>query len=309
LIIKNIRIATRQSRLALWQSEYVADTLRRAHPGIDIEIIPMSTRGDDVLDKSLAKIGGKGLFIKELETAMLEDRADVAVHSMKDVPWDMPEGMCIGGALQRADAVDVLVAEDKDIHDLDTLPKGARVGTSSLRRQSQLMNLRPDLKVLPIRGNVETRLRKLNEGEFDAIILAAAGLKRLGLGEKITARLAVDQCLPAVGQGIIGIECREDNEMIREALLLVEHAGTRRCLDAERGFAAGLNASCESPVAAHAEVRDNELLLNGLVARPDGSEVLRGSMRGRLSDGPLLGKGLAADLIKKGAEKLLEPVQ
>ena len=309
MIIKNIRIATRQSRLALWQSEYVADTLRRAHPGIDIDIIPMSTRGDEVLDKSLAKIGGKGLFIKELETAMIEDKADVAVHSMKDVPWDMPEGMCIGGALQRADAVDVLVANSEDIVDLASLPEGARVGTSSLRRQSQLMHLRPDLKILPIRGNVETRLRKLDEGDFDAIVLAAAGLKRLGLGERITVRLATSECLPAVGQGIIGIECREDNEKIREALLAVEHAGTRRCLDAERGFAAGLNASCESPVAAHAEIRDDELLLNGLVARPDGSEVLRGSMRGRLSDGPLLGKGLAADLKKKGAEKLLEPDQ
>ncbi len=309
MIIKNIRIATRQSRLALWQSEYVADTLRRAHPGVDIEIIPMSTRGDDILDKSLAKIGGKGLFIKELETAMLEGKTDIAVHSMKDVPWDMPENMCIGAALQRADAVDVLVANGDEIHDLDTLPEGARIGTSSLRRQSQLLNLRPDLKILPIRGNVETRLRKLDEGEFDAIVLAAAGLKRLGLGERITARLETSQCLPAVGQGIIGIECRENDEKIREALLTVEHAGTRRCLDAERGFAAGLNASCESPVAAHAEIRDGELLLNGLVARPDGSEVLRGNMRGRLSDGPLLGKGLAADLKKKGAEELLEPVQ
>jgi hydroxymethylbilane synthase len=305
LIIKNIRIATRQSRLALWQSEYVADTLRRAHPGVDVEIIPMSTRGDEVLDKSLAKIGGKGLFIKELETAMLEGKADVAVHSMKDVPWDMPDGMCIGAALQRADAVDVLVANGEEIRDLETLPEGARVGTSSLRRQSQLMNLRPDLRVLPIRGNVETRLRKLDEGDFDAIVLAAAGLKRLGLGERITARLETDQCLPAVGQGIIGIECCTDNEKIREVLLAVEHAGTRRCLEAERGFAAGLNASCESPVAAHAEIRDDELLLNGLVARPDGSEVLRGSMRGRLSDGQLLGKGLAADMVKKGAAKLL----
>jgi len=306
-MIKDIRIATRQSRLALWQAEYVADTLRRAKPGLEIEVIPMSTRGDEVLDKSLAKIGGKGLFIKELEVAMLEDRADVAVHSMKDVPWDLPGNMHIGAVLQRADAADALVAGD-EIDCLASLPEGAKVGTSSLRRQAQLRHLRPDLVIEPVRGNVETRLRKLDEGTFDAIILAAAGLKRLGLGERISGTLSFDECLPAVGQGAIGIECRADRQEVREVLTAVEHLGTRRCVDAERNFAARLEASCESPLAAYAETRDGEMYLRGVVASPDGRQLLRGSVRGGQADSVRLGHDLAHDLTGKGAVELLEQI-
>jgi hydroxymethylbilane synthase len=307
-MIKEIRIATRQSRLALWQTEYVADTLRRAHPGIDIEIIPMTTRGDEILDRSLAKVGGKGLFIKELETAMMEGRADIAVHSMKDVPWDMPEGMTIGAVLQRADPGDAIAAR-KNGASLSALPEGARVGTSSLRRQAQISNARPDLRIGPVRGNVETRLRKLDQGEFDAVILAAAGLKRLGLGERITGRLTMDECLPAVGQGIIGIECREQDQAILEALRIVEHAGTRRCINAERSLARELGASCESPIAAFGELREGELFVRGVVAMPDGSRVIRAMVRGSAADGHELGRELAADLRAQGAGELLEALR
>jgi hydroxymethylbilane synthase len=307
-MIQKIRIATRQSRLALWQTEYVADTLRRAHPDVEIEIVPMSTRGDEILDRSLTKVGGKGLFIKELEVAMMEDRADIAVHSMKDVPWDMPEGMRIGAVLQRADPGDAIVAKDgKD--SLSALPRNAVVGTSSLRRQAQILAVRPDLEVKPVRGNVETRLRKLDEGEFDAVILAAAGLKRLGLGGRITGRLQMEECLPAVGQGVIGIECRSGDEDILEALYSIEHGATRRCVNAERGFAEELQASCESPIAAYGEVRDSEIFLRGVVATPDGGRVLRGSTRGSPTDGISLGKELATELKMKGADELLEAVR
>jgi len=307
-MIKEIRIATRQSRLALWQTEYVADTLRRTHPGIDIEIIPMTTRGDEILDRSLAKVGGKGLFIKELETAMLEGRADIAVHSMKDVPWDMPDGMIIGAVLQRADPGDAIVARKK-ADSLSALPEGAHVGTSSLRRQAQIRNVRPDLRVSPVRGNVETRLRKLDQGDFDAVILAAAGLKRLGLGERITGRLTMEECLPAVGQGIIGIECRDQDQEILEALRAVEHSGTRRCINAERSLARELGASCESPIAAYGEVRDGELFLKGMVALPDGSRMVRAMVRGGATDGRELGRELAADLRAQDAEEILEALR
>jgi hydroxymethylbilane synthase len=307
-MIRELRIATRQSRLALWQAEYVADILRRAHPGIEIEVIPMSTRGDEVLDRSLAKIGGKGLFIKELEVAMLEDRADIAVHSMKDVPCDMPKGMMIGAVLQRADPGDAL-ASAGGIDALDALPENARVGTSSLRRQSQMRFIRPDLVIEPVRGNVETRLRKLDEGDFHTVVLAAAGLKRLGLGERITGRLSYDECLPAVGQGAIGIECRTDKEEVRAALKAVEHENSRRCVDAERSFAATLEASCESPVAAYAEIRENELYLRGMVANPEGTRLMRMELRGSQSDGRRIGNDLARQLLANGAGELLEEIK
>jgi hydroxymethylbilane synthase len=304
-MIQSIRIATRQSRLALWQTEYVADTLRRAHPGIEIEIIPMTTRGDEILDRSLSKVGGKGLFIKELEVAMIEDRADIAVHSMKDVPWDLPEGMRIGAVLQRADPGDAIAAKP-GLDSLDKLPEGARVGTSSLRRQAQIRHVRPDLVVEPVRGNVETRLRKLDEGQFDAVILAAAGLKRLGLGERITGRLDIDECLPAVGQGIIGIECRSSDDVVLEALRAIEHTKTRYCLEGERSVAAQLNASCESPIAAYGELRDGELFLRAVVATPDGSRLIRAQVRGSATEARQLGRELVIDLREQGAQELLE---
>lgn len=303
-----IRIATRKSPLALWQAEHVAAALQRHHPHLTVTLYPLSTEGDRILDKSLAKIGGKGLFIKELEVAIQDGRADIAVHSMKDVPWDMPEGMRIGAVLQRADPSDAIVAKDGK-NSLSALPENAVVGTSSLRRQAQILAVRPDLEVKPVRGNVETRLRKLDEGEFDAVILAAAGLKRLGLGGRITGRLEMEECLPAVGQGVIGIECRSGDEDILEALYSIEHGATRRCVNAERGFAEELQASCESPIAAYGEVRDSEIFLRGVVATPDGGRILRGSARGSPTDGISLGKELATELKMEGADELLEAVR
>jgi len=302
-----VRIATRKSELALWQARHVAEKLQALDLIDDVQLVPLSTRGDEILDRSLQKIGGKGLFIKELEVAMLEDRADVAVHSMKDVPWDLPDNMCIGAVLQRADPADALVARD-EIDTLAALPQGARIGTSSLRRQAQLRHVRPDLVIEPVRGNVETRLRKLDEGRFHAVILAAAGLKRLGMGERITGILDADDCLPAVGQGAIGIECRADRDEVREVLSAVEHIGTRRCIDAERSFAERLKASCESPLAAYAELRDGEMYLRGVVANPDGSQLLRSSVRGGQADGVRLGHDLAHDMTAKGALELLEKI-
>jgi hydroxymethylbilane synthase len=303
-MIQYLRIATRGSPLARWQADYVADLLRRSIQGLEVEMIPITTTGDVQLETSLAKIGGKGLFIKELETAMAENRADLAVHSMKDVPWRLPDGFTIASVLQRADPGDALVSAGSV--DLEELRDRARVGTSSLRRQAQVRHLRPDLQVHSVRGNVETRIKKLDDGEFDAVVLAAAGLKRLGLGKRISARLSFEQCLPAIGQGAIGIECRSDNEELVTALKEVEHNGTRRCLDAERALAKALDASCESPIAAHGEVRDGELLLRGLVASPDGSEIVRGRRRGRLTDAEWLGQDLAKELLEQGGRDILE---
>jgi hydroxymethylbilane synthase len=306
-MIQYLRIATRGSPLARWQADYVADLLRRSIQGLEVEVIPITTTGDVQLETSLAKIGGKGLFIKELETAMAENRADLAVHSMKDVPWRLPDGFTIASVLQRADPGDALVSAGSV--DLDELRDRARVGTSSLRRQAQVRHLRPDLQVHSVRGNVETRIKKLDDGEFDAVVLAAAGLKRLGLGKRISARLSFEQCLPAIGQGAIGIECRSDNEELVTALKQVEHTGTRRCLDAERALAKGLEASCESPIAAHGEVRDGELLLRGLVASPDGREIVRGRRRGRLADAEWLGQDLARELLEQGGRDILEEMR
>ena len=303
-MIQYLRIATRGSPLARWQADYVADLLRRSIQGLEVEVIPITTTGDVQLETSLSKIGGKGLFIKELETAMAENRADLAVHSMKDVPWRLPDGFTIASVLQRADPGDALVSAGSV--DLEELRDRARIGTSSLRRQAQVRHLRPDLQVHSVRGNVETRIKKLDDGEFDAVVLAAAGLKRLGLGKRISARLSFEQCLPAIGQGAIGIECCDDNEELVAALKQVEHTGTRRCLDAERALAKGLDASCESPIAAHGEVRDGELLLRGLVASPDGREIVRGRRRGRLTDAEWLGQDLAKELLEQGGRDILE---
>ena len=300
---KTIRIATRESRLALWQAEHVAMLLGRHHPGLTVELVPMTTKGDQILDTTLAKIGGKGLFIKELETAMLEQRADIAVHSMKDVPAEMPAGFEIIAVLEREDPRDALVsAEYLKIEDI---PAGRVVGTSSLRRQSQLQHARPDLRVEPVRGNVETRLRKLDEGHFAAILLAAAGLKRLGLEHRIAGFLPYEVSLPAVGQGAVGIECLQGNTEIAALLAVLEDPDTRRCVDAERAFAGGLGASCESPVAGFAVIEGDELFLRGLVATRDGASVLQGELRGPASEAAALGAALARDLFDRGARALL----
>ena len=299
-----IRIATRESRLAMWQAEHVAAELCRHHPDLTVELVPMTTKGDQILDTTLAKIGGKGLFIKELEAAMLEHRADIAVHSMKDVPAEMPEGFEIMAVLEREDPRDALVSAD--YMRIGDIPAGSVVGTSSLRRQAQLQHARPDLEVEPVRGNVETRLRKLDHGHFSAILLAAAGLKRLGLAERIAGLLPYEVSLPAVGQGAVGIEALSGNADVAALVAVLEHADTRRCVDAERAFAGGLGASCESPVAGFAVIEGDELYLRGLVATHDGTSVLRGERRGPATDAAAIGAALARDLFDRGAAALLQ---
>ncbi len=301
---RTIRIATRESRLALWQAEHVATLLCHHHAGLAVELVPMTTRGDQILDTALAKIGGKGLFIKELETALHEGRADIAVHSMKDVPARLPAGFEIIAVLEREDPRDALVSAQ--FMSIEDIPAGSTVGTSSLRRQAQLQHARPDLLVEPLRGNVETRLRKLDQGSFAAILLAAAGLKRLGLERRIAGFLPFAVSLPAVGQGAIGVECLSGNAAAAELLPVLEHEQTRRCVDAERAFAQGLGANCESPVAGFAEIAGDEIHLRGLVATRDGASVLHGEIRGPVDEASSLGAALARQLFDRGAAALLE---
>jgi len=303
-----VRIATRRSPLALWQAEHVAARLRAAHPGLTVELVPMVTRGDRILDSPLARIGGKGLFVKELERALLEGRADIAVHSMKDVPVALPPGLVIGAILEREDPRDALVARAPGL-DLDTLPKGARVGTSSLRRQCQLRARRPDLEVLDLRGNVGTRLARLDEGRYDAIVLAAAGLRRLGEARRITRPLAPEELLPAIAQGAIGVECRADDAPLRALLAPLEDGPTRICVEAERAFNARLGGGCQVPLAAHAVLERDVILVRGLVGRPDGTELVEGVVSGRPEDAGLLGRALAEDLLARGADRILAALE
>ncbi len=302
-----IRIATRRSRLALWQAEHVAARLRSLHPGTEVRLLPMVTEGDRVLDRSLAAIGGKGLFIKELEQAMLAGVADLAVHSMKDVPAVLPEGFTIAAVLERADPRDAFVSVRHTR--FAGLPDGARVGTSSLRRQCQLLSHRPDLEIRPLRGNVETRLGKLESEGLDAIVLAVAGLERLGLGGRIREHLAPELSLPAVGQAVIGIECRTDDTRLQALLAPLGHAATNSCLQAERAFAARLGGSCQSPVAAHATLIGTRLQLRGLVGSPDGAQVFQAAREGLAADGEQLGIALAEELLAAGAGPLLESLR
>jgi hydroxymethylbilane synthase len=301
---KPLRIATRKSQLALWQAEHVAALLRGAHPGLEIELVPMVTQGDRIQDRSLAAIGGKGLFIKELEVALEEQRADIAVHSMKDLPGDLPAGLTIGAVLERADARDALLTASAGR--LDDLPRGARVGTSSLRRQAQLLAARPDLKIEGLRGNVDTRLRRLDGGDMDAILLACAGLIRLGLESRITARLDPKTFLPAVAQGVIGIECRAADSRTLGLVTVLESQDTRIVMDAERAFAHRLGGSCQSPIAAYARLEGGSLLLDGLVAEPDGSRLVRDTVSGSIDDPAALGRLLAERILDAGAGPLLE---
>lgn len=298
-----IRIATRQSALALWQAEHVASILGE-HADVDgVELVPLSTRGDEILDRSLQKIGGKGLFIKELEVAMQENRADIAVHSMKDVPVDMPEGFCIAAVLPRANPADALIGST-----LQNLPDGARVGSSSLRRAAQLKLLRPDLNIEPLRGNVNTRLAKLERGEFDAIVLAAAGLERLGLEENISQLFAADEMLPAAAQGVVGIECLSNNVTLRTLLADLNDTAASRTTLAERTIARILQANCQSPVAAHATTVGSVMTISALVAMPDGSRVVRDSIGGPIDDAERLATDLAQQLIANGAGQILAAI-
>ncbi|WHI44579.1 hydroxymethylbilane synthase [Microbulbifer sp. TRSA001] len=303
--IDRIRIATRQSALALWQANYVKDRLQQAHPELLIELLPLTSRGDQVLDIPLTKVGGKGLFVKELEVAMLEGRADIAVHSMKDVPMEFPEGLHLPIICEREDPRDAFVSNIYD--SLDDLPQGAVVGTSSLRRQCQLLARRPDLKVTFLRGNVNTRLAKLDAGDYDAIILAAAGLLRLEMPERIRSFLATDILLPAGGQGAVGIESRRDSEL--EALIQPLHCPeTAARLSAERALVKRLNGGCQVPIGCYAELDGDTLWLRGLVGSPDGKTMIHANNRGPAAEGERLGTELAEQLLADGADKILAAI-
>lgn len=298
-----IRIATRQSRLALWQAEHVAARLRERYAGLNVVLVPMTTQGDRVLDRPLAEVGGKGLFVKELEIAIAGNRADIAVHSMKDVPSELPPGMTIAAMLPRADPRDAFVSQAHT--SFLALPQGARVGTSSLRRQCQLKSARPDLQIVALRGNVDTRLRKLDEGEYDAIILAAAGLIRLGLEERITHHIDFEHSLPAVGQAVVGIECRADDAHSLTFVRALDDRAARLCCETERAFALRLQGSCQSPIGGYAELAGNELTLRGVVGSEDGGTMYRGNARGTADNPQQLGFELADRLLAAGADVLL----
>jgi len=298
-----ITIATRQSALALWQAEHVAALLRELGSVDQVTLLPLSTRGDEILDRSLLEVGGKGLFIKELEIAMLDGRADIAVHSMKDVPAEMPDGFCLAAVLARANPFDALVTAKNWA--LDELPEGAVVGSSSLRRQAQLLAARPDLSVRPLRGNVNTRLAKLDAGNYDAIVLACAGLERLGFHDRIGCVLPPETMLPAAAQGVVGIECRDDRQELKDVLQRLEDPAAKRTTTAERAVARRLEASCHSPLASFATLDGDQLTLTSLVARPDGTRVLRRHVRGHCDSAEALGIGLAGDMLDLGAAELL----
>lgn len=301
-----IRIATRQSPLALWQAHYVRDRLLECHPDLTVELVTMVTKGDIILDTPLAKVGGKGLFVKELEVAMLEGRADIAVHSMKDVPVAFPEGLGLVTICQREDPRDAFVSNN--FNSLDQLPSGSIVGTSSLRRQCQLRSRRPDLTILDLRGNVGTRLGKLDNGHYDAIILAAAGLKRLKLEERIRAYMSPEESLPAVGQGAVGIECRLDDHKTRELLAPLNDINTQVRVLAERAMNARLEGGCQVPIGSYAELEGDTLWLRALVGAPDGSQIIRGERRGPVKDAEKMGVELAEELLGQGADVILHNV-
>ncbi|MEJ2591692.1 MAG: hydroxymethylbilane synthase [Candidatus Thiodiazotropha sp.] len=301
---QTIRIATRKSPLAMWQAEHVAAALKAAHPGLEVELLGMTTQGDRILDTPLAKIGGKGLFIKELEQGLLSGDADIAVHSMKDVPVELPEGLHLAVIMQREDPRDAFVSNQYPT--LDALPQGACVGTSSLRRQCQLAESRPDLQIRSLRGNVNTRLRKLDEGEYDAIILAAAGLKRLGFEQRITALIGPEQSLPAIGQGAVGIECRADDARVNQLIAPLHHPDTAVCVQAERAMNQRLNGGCQVPIAGYAMLESGNLWLRGLVGEPDGSRIIRGEVEATPEEAETMGVGLAERLLEWGADTILK---
>ncbi len=303
---QTVRIATRKSALALWQAEYVKAQLEHFHPGINVELVPMTTKGDIILDTPLAKVGGKGLFVKELEVAMLENRADIAVHSMKDVPVEFPEGLGLEVICPREDPRDAFVSNT--IASFADLPQGAVVGTSSLRRQCQIKALRPDLDIRDLRGNVNTRLKKLDNGEYDAIILAAAGLIRLEMPERIREFIAPEVMLPANGQGAVGIECRTDDETIKALLAPLGCEETRIRVVAERAMNRALEGGCQVPIGSYAVIENDQVFLRGLVGAVDGSEILTSEVRGNIANAEQLGTDLAATLLADGADKILRQV-
>ena len=306
MLDKVLRIATRQSPLALWQAHYVKERLEAHHPQLRVELVPMVTRGDVILDTPLAKVGGKGLFVKELELALLEDRADIAVHSMKDVPVEFPDGLGLSVICERGDPRDAFVSNRYE--NIAALPHGSVVGTSSLRRQCQLAASRPDLIIRSLRGNVGTRLSKLDAGEYDAIILAVAGLQRLGLESRIRQPLSAEQSLPAVGQGAVGIECRLDDERTLALLAPLNHPQTAIRVTAERAMNTRLEGGCQVPIGSYAELVDGDIWLRALVGSPDGKTMVRGERRGPAEDAAALGVSLAQELLNSGAREILADV-
>jgi hydroxymethylbilane synthase len=306
IFMTELRIATRKSPLALWQANYVKQQLELHHPGLVVTLVPMSTQGDKILDTPLAKIGGKGLFVKELEIAMLEHRADIAVHSMKDVPVDFPEGLGLAVICERDDPHDAFVSPHYD--SVADLPIGAVVGTSSLRRQCQLRAQRPDLRIHDLRGNVNSRLAKLDAGEYDAIILAAAGLRRLEKADRIRSLLSPESSLPANGQGAVGIECRLDDSHTLALLAPLEHAATRYCVMAERAMNRKLQGGCQVPIGAYAMLENDQLWLRGLVGAIDGQQIIRGEVSGPTAQAEKLGESLAEQLLAQGADDILREV-
>jgi hydroxymethylbilane synthase len=305
-------IGTRGSKLALWQAEWVKSEFQRMNPGLQVELNKIKTTGDKILDVPLAKVGGKGLFVKEIEEALLRGEADLAVHSMKDVPTDFPEGLHLAVICEREDPHDAFISRVENgqfaIGCFKDLPQGASVGTSSLRRSCQLLNVRPDLRIMQLRGNLDTRLRKLDEKEFDVIILAAAGVKRLGWAERITQILAPEISLPAIGQGAIGIECRTGDSFINRLVSPLNHHETSVCVRAERACLKRLEGGCQVPIAAHGRINGGKIAIDGLVGSVSGDRLVRSHFEGRPEEYESLGKTLAEDLLSKGADKILTEV-
>lgn len=313
MIMENrLIIGTRGSKLALWQAEWIKSELEKLHPGLSVTLNKIKTTGDKILDVPLAMVGGKGLFVKEIEEAMLRGEADIAVHSMKDVPTEFPEGLFLAVITKREDPRDAFIPRKKDgeweFKSFAELPEGAVVGTSSLRRSCQLLSKRPDLKIVQLRGNVDTRLRKLDEKQFDAIILAAAGVKRLGWADRIAERIASELSLPAIGQGAVGIECRVSDKRVLDLISPLNHRETEIAVRAERAFLRKLEGGCQVPIAAYATLSGGTLSMDGLVGAVDGSRIVRGHIEGPVDEYRQLGISLAEDLLLRGAKEILDEV-
>ncbi len=303
---KTITIGTRKSLLALWQSNYIKSRLEKEFPDCEVRLRKIVTKGDKILDVPLSKIGGKGLFTKEIETALLDGEADLAVHSLKDMPTKLPEGLCLTAITERAVVGDAFVSNKyKSFADM---PAGAVLGTSSLRRRAQLLAKRPDLDIRDLRGNVDTRLHKLDEGQYDAVILAAAGLTRLGYADRITETLPCDFCIPAVGQGALAIECRTDNKEVRSMLEFLNHPATKSCTDAERAFLGLVEGGCQVPIGVHAEAEGDRIHIVAVIASLDGTALLRDTIDGELSDAVTLGRNLGNRMLQNGGSKILEEI-
>ena len=302
----NLIIGTRQSLLAMWQSNYIAGRLREEYPGCEVTLKKIVTKGDRILDVPLAKIGGKGLFTKEIEQELLDGTIDLAVHSLKDMPTVLPEGLCLTAITERANSGDAFVSNK--YNSIEELPEGSVLGTSSLRRRAQLLARRPDLKIVDLRGNVDTRLKKLDEGQMDAIILAAAGLTRLGHADRIKEIIPQSYCLPAVGQGALAIECRPDNFKVRQMLDFLNDTATKQATDAERAFLGLLEGGCQVPIGVHAEVNEGRIAMEAVIASLDGSTVLRDTAEGNAADAVTLGRTLGQKMLDNGGREILAAI-